>query len=190
MNRANADESPRVELRALRPDDADALFAYRTDPDVARYQSWEPASADELRAFIATLARAEPFAPGAWHQLGIALRSSGALIGDCGVQLLAHEPRQAEFGITLAPPAQGHGYAAEAVRALLAILFGDHAVHRVFASVDPRNAASIALLRRTGFRREAHLRESLWFKDGWADDVIFAMLRREWLARAAVSPGS
>ena len=49
-----------------------------------------------------------------------------------------------------------------------------------FASVDPRNARSIALMERLGFRREAHFVESLWFKEAWADDVIFAMLEREW----------
>ncbi|MDB5028733.1 MAG: hypothetical protein JWO66_2422, partial [Candidatus Eremiobacteraeota bacterium] len=40
-----------------------------------------------------------------------------------------------------------------------------------------------------GFRQEAHLRESLWFKDAWADDLIFAMLRSEWSAPGA-TPGS
>ncbi len=29
-------------------------------------------------------------------------------------------------------------------------------------------------------RREAHLLESLWFKGDWADDLVYAILRREW----------
>jgi RimJ/RimL family protein N-acetyltransferase len=177
----------RVVLRELRADDAETMFAYRSDPDVARYQSWDPGSADELRTFIDRLSHTRPFAPGAWHQLGIALRSTGELIGDCGVHVLAGEPRQAEFGITVAPALQGRGYASEALRALLAVLFDDLGKHRVYGSVDPRNGPSIALLRRAGFRQEAHLRESLWFKGEWADDMIFALLRREW---ARVSPGS
>jgi RimJ/RimL family protein N-acetyltransferase len=179
--------SARVVLRELQLDDAEAMFAYRADPDVARYQSWDPASADELRAFIEGLARAEPFAPGTWYQLGIAL-DGGDLIGDCGVHVLADEPRQAEIGITIAPAHQGRGYASAALRALLAVLFDELGKHRVYGSVDPRNRASIALLRRAGFRQEAHLRESLWFKGEWADDVIFALLRSEWVAR--VSRGS
>ncbi len=172
-------------LRELRPDDAETIFAYRSHPDVARYQSWEPASADEVRMFVARQSHAQPFAPGSWHQLGIALRSTDTLIGDCGVHVLADEPRQAELGITVAAEHQRRGYASEALRALLAVLFGERGMHRVYGSVDPRNGASIALLHRAGFRQEAHLRESLWFKGEWTDDLIFAMLRREWHTRAA-----
>ncbi len=176
---------PRVVLRALRPDDAATMFAYRSDPEVARYQSWEPQTVAELRSFIESLARTEPFTPGTWHQLGIASASTGELLGDCGVHVPANEPRSAEVGITLASAAQGRGLAREALRALLAILFGTLGKHRVFCSVDPRNLRSVALLRRMGFRQEAHHRASLWFKGDWADDLVFALLRSEWL-----SPGS
>jgi RimJ/RimL family protein N-acetyltransferase len=180
----NAD-APRVILRALRAADAPAMFAYRSDPEVGRYQSWEPPMLEDVRAFIEGLARSEPFTPGTWYQLGVALASTGELIGDCGVHIPAAEPRSAEFGITLASSAQGRGLAAEALRALLAILFGTLGSHRVFCSVDPRNARSVALMRRSGFRQEAHHRESLWFKGAWADDLVFAMLRREWVSRGS-----
>jgi RimJ/RimL family protein N-acetyltransferase len=169
----------RVALRELHSGDAETIYAYRTDPGVARYQGWTPRSLDEVRAFIARLSEHEAYSPDTWHQLGIELRSAGALIGDCGVHVLA-DGAQAEFGITLAPAYHGRGYADEAVRALLAMLFGTLEKHRVFASVDPRNERSIALMERLGFRREAHFVESLWFKEAWADDVIFAMLEREW----------
>lgn len=177
-------EAGRVVLRALRADDTETIFAYRADPGVARYQSWQPQSVDELRSFIASLARAESYAPGTWYQLGIALPADGALIGDCGVHVPADEPRQAEFGITLAPAWQGRGLATAALEALFTQVFGTLDKHRVFASVDSRNARSIALMERAGMRREAYHRESLWFKGEWADDVVYALLRREWLARA------
>jgi RimJ/RimL family protein N-acetyltransferase len=179
------DVAARVALRELRPGDAETIFAYRTDADVSRYQGWTPDSVDEVRTFIAGLSARDAYAPGSWHQLGIELRSGGALIGDCGIHVPADNPAQAEFGITLAPAYHGRGYAAEAVRALLAILFGRLGKHRVFASVDPRNAPSLALMERLGFRREAHFVESLWFKNAWADDVIFALLEREWKRQVA-----
>ena len=53
--------------------------------------------------------------------------------------------------------------------------------HRVYGSVDPGNAPSLALLERVGMRREAHFVENLLFKGAWADDVIYAMLRREYV---------
>jgi RimJ/RimL family protein N-acetyltransferase len=176
--------APRVALRELRPGDAETIYAYRTDEDVSRYQGWTPGSVEEVRAFIGGLSAVTAYAPGSWHQLGIELISISALIGDCGVHVEA-DNAQAEFGITLAPAFHGHGYAAETVRALLTLLFGRLGMHRVFASVDPRNARSIVLMERLGFRREAHFIESLWFKEAWADDIIFALLEREWKSGAA-----
>jgi RimJ/RimL family protein N-acetyltransferase len=176
---------PRIVLRALDPGDAAALFAYRSDPEVARYQSWEPAAPDEVRAFIRGLSASPEYAPGTWHQLGITLPETGELIGDCGVHVLEHDPRQAEFGITVAPRWQGQGLAGEALEALLFIVFDTLQKHRLSCSVDPRNVRSVALMERTGFRREAHHRESLWLGGEWVDDLVFAMLRREWLSRGS-----
>ena len=118
--------------------------------------------------------------PGTWYQLGIVLRNADDLIGDCGVRVLETESRQAEIGITLAPAYQGHGYATEAMKSIFDYLLVRLGKHRVFTSVDPCNQRSMALMQRLGMRKEAHLVESLWFKDQWADDVIFAMLQREW----------
>jgi RimJ/RimL family protein N-acetyltransferase len=175
----------RLTLRVLEPGDAPAVFAYRVLPEVSRYQSWEPASAAEVRAFIEGLAGIGPDAPGRWYQLGIVLRATGELIGDCGIHVSATEPREAEVGITVAPGFQRRGLAGEALRALLGFLFDDLGKHRVYGSLDPRNAASLALLERVGMRREAHFVESLWFKGAWADDVVCALLKREWDRRGA-----
>ena len=176
---------PRVELRVLNPDDAAAMFAYRSDPEVARYQSWEPKALENVRALIHEASASPAYAPGTWHQLGIALIQTGELIGDCGIHVLERDPRQAEFGITLASRWQGRGLAAEALELLLSTVFGTLQKHRIWCSVDPRNVRSIALMERTGFRREAHHRESLWLGGEWVDDLIFAMLRREWLSRGS-----
>jgi RimJ/RimL family protein N-acetyltransferase len=172
-------DTPRLSLRPLVPGDAGPMFRYRSHPDVRRYQSWEPASEAEILAFIRSQP-ADGCVPGEWFQLGIDLRASGELAGDCGIHRLAADPRQAEIGITLAPEFQGRGLATEALRALLGYLFGSLGLHRVTGSVDPRNAASMALLARAGLRQEAHFRESYWCRGEWTDDAIFALLTREW----------
>ena len=158
------------------------MFAYRSDPEIMRYQGWEPESFDDVRAFIASLALDEPYAPGSWRQLAITLRDTGEQIGDCGIHIPDDKPEQAEFGITLATAFQRRGYASEALRALLRLVFDTLGKHRAFASIDPRNAPSIALFERAGFRKEAHHVESLWLMGEWVDDVIVAMLAREWRA--------
>jgi RimJ/RimL family protein N-acetyltransferase len=172
----------RLSIRRLEPRDAEAVFQYRSDPIISRYQNWEPESVAEIQDFIAGLDEICVDTPGRWYQLALCVRSSGELAGDCGIHAQAHDPRQTEIGITLAKEFQGSGLATEALRGVLGYLFNTLEKHRVFGSVDPRNASSLALLERVGMRREAHFVESLWFKGAWADDVICAILRREYLA--------
>lgn len=174
--------SQRVKLRRFRPGDAAAFAAYRSDPAVARYQGWDaPYSLRQAEQFTAELATADPDTPGSWFQFAIAgLADDSVLLGDCGAGVQLDDPRQVEIGFTLAPAHQGHGYAAEAVRLLLGYLFGPLGKHRVFATCDPRNAASARLLRRSGFRQEGHHRQSTWAKGEWADDLTFAILAGEW----------
>jgi RimJ/RimL family protein N-acetyltransferase len=170
----------RLRIDSLRPDDAAALFALRSDPAVARYQGWRPADLAAARAFIDRQSPAST--PDGWFQRGIRLREDGRLIGDLGVSLPEDAMESVEFGISLAPTAQGRGYAVEAVRALFDQVFGPWRRHRIHASVDPRNLACLALLRSLGMRQEAHHRESLWLHGEWVDDMIFAMLSRDGLA--------
>lgn len=169
----------RLLLRCLLPGDADSLFEYRSHPEVCLFQSWEPESLQEVRLFINKMAKVELNKTG-WHQIGIALQTDGSLIGDCGIHILETDSRLAEIGITIAPAQQSRGYATEALNAILNLLFRGLGKHRVFASVDPRNLPSMALMERVGLRKEAHFVQSLWFKDGWADDVVFALLASEW----------
>ena len=56
-------------------------------------------------------------------------------------------------------------------------------LHRAVADTDPRNSPAWTLLERLGFRREGHLRQSLWFHGEWADEYLYAILRDEWVAR-------
>lgn len=172
--------SARLRLDALCPDDAEALFGYRADPAVSRYQGWCPASVAEARDFIERQAGASLVTPDSWVQRAIRLRDSGDLIGDLGIHVPADIDGSVEFGITIAPAWQGHGYATEALREVFGLLFGPSGYRRIHASVDPRNGASMAMLRSLGMRQEAHHLESLWLRGEWVDDVVFALLAREW----------
>ncbi|MFG2818447.1 GNAT family N-acetyltransferase [Kitasatospora sp. NPDC048365] len=167
-------DTPRLRLRRFRPEDAPAMAAYRSDPQVARYQGWEsPLSAEAAEAQVASYAAGDPRQPG-WFQYAIELRAEGRLIGDLGVCL--HENlRQAEVGFTLAADRQGHGYASEAVRALVDALFAG-GLHKVSAECDARNTSSARLLERVGFRREGLRRAHTWFKGEWTDDLVFGLL--------------
>ena len=163
-------------LTPLTLDDAPRLFEYRSDPAVRRFQCFEPESVEDACAFI----RATMSGAAGWRQFGIRMQGSPLLVGDVGFRFIDDERPQAEVGVTIAPEQQGRGLAKQVMTVLLGHLFAELDVHRAFASVDPRNTASVALFRRLGMRQEGHFRQSLWFKGEWADDIVFALLKTEW----------
>ncbi len=175
--------SARLLLRRLRVEDAGPLCAYRSLPEVARYQYWNSFGPDDAICLIDEQSNAEPNVPGTWFQLAIVNAATGCLIGDCGLHCLNDDPRQMEIGITLSPSHQGRRYADEAIGCVLDYVFGSWDKHRVFAAIDVLNLPAIALCRRMGFRQEAHYVENIWFKGRWGSEFLFAMLKREWGAR-------
>ena len=148
----------RVLVRRFRPEDAAEFAAYRSDAQVARYQSWDtPYPPEQGERFVASMMTAHPDTPGEWFQFAVVLRATGQLIGDCAALPRADDPRQCEIGFTIAARYQGRGYATEAVRLLVGYLFA-RGKHRITACCDARNAASVAVLERLAMRREGHLR--------------------------------
>jgi RimJ/RimL family protein N-acetyltransferase len=169
----------RLVLRHFRESDAATLSAYRSDPAVARYQSWDaPFSLDQALAAVASFAAGDPLGPG-WCQWAIERTADRAHIGDLGVN--RHENRmRADLGYTLAPSFQGQGYATEAVRGILGHLFRVEGMHKVSAECDARNTASARLLERAGFTCEGRLRSHTWIKNEWTDDLLYGLLAEEW----------
>lgn len=172
--------SPRLHLRRLRAEDAPAIIAYRSLPEVARFQSWESFGPSDAARLIEEQATVAPNTPGTWLQL--ALVESKEVVGDCGIHFREDDPRQVELGITLAPTHQGRGLASEAIASVLGYVFETLAKHRATAVTDAENHAAASMLRRLGFRQEAHFVEHVWFKGAWGSEFLFAILRREWQA--------
>jgi RimJ/RimL family protein N-acetyltransferase len=180
-------ETARLILRHFTDADLVPFMAYRNDPGVARYQSWEGISEAEARAFIAEQKMVQPGVPGQWFQIAIALKETGTLTGDCALKINEHDELQAEIGYTLARAYQGKGIAAEAVSRVLDYAFKTLELHRVIAITDCENTASIALLERLGLRREGHFIQNAWFKGKWADEYLYAVLQDEWLGKHSAS---
>jgi RimJ/RimL family protein N-acetyltransferase len=175
-------KSPRLLLRPLCVEDASSIAAYRSLPEVARFQSWDSFGPADAARLIADQSRFIPGTPGTWLQLALVLLESATVVGDCGIHFRKDDPRQVELGVTLSPAHHGRGLASEALRCVLAHVFDTLGKHRAFAVTDAENHAAAALFRRVGFRQEAHFVEHEWFKGGWGSEFVFAMLHREWQA--------
>jgi RimJ/RimL family protein N-acetyltransferase len=88
---------------------------------------------------------------------------------------------EAELGWTFDPAHHGHGFATEAIGAVLRICFDDLGLRRVVAICFTANEPSWRLMERIGMRREArHVKESLHRDHGWLDAYVYALLAEEW----------
>ena len=169
--------SQRLVARRFTPSDLGAFVAMRAEPEVARFQDWENFTEDDGRAFLEWSAQRNPGEPG-WFQFALERTEDRTFVGDCGLKTLETDNRLAQIGYTIARQYWNQGYAQEAVRGLIEYAFRNFPIHRIIASVDPRNAASVRVLEKSGFEKEAHFRQSEWFKGAWADDAIYAVLSR------------
>lgn len=175
-------ETERLAIRLAEPEDAESIFSYRSDFTENKYQGWFPDSVEEVRNYISHMPETLDIA-GICFQFAIFLTDEKRLIGDLGIIFTNHDNRQTEVGCTLHKDYKGQGYATEALSGMVRFLFGTLNKHRIVASVDPRNTASIRLMERLGFRKEAHFKESYYQRGEWVDDIIYAKLKTEWVER-------
>lgn len=136
----------RLVLRRFFIGDLTEFQAYRSDPEIGRYQSWEKMSDDRAKRFIEAVASDQLFIPGEWNQIAIADRPSNTLVGDIGI-CVSSDGVEAELGITLSKPAQGKGLAGEALQAAFALVLRHTGVEKLVGITHSENVASIGLLQ-------------------------------------------
>ena len=165
----------RVQLRPYRDDDADALYAIYSDPQVMRYWSYPPwterAQADDY------LQRDRESVGAAMIAWAIARPDDDRLIGTATLLGIDRAQGRAEIGYALAAAQWRHGYAQEALRLALMHAFDSLQLRRIEADTDPRNAASFRLLERIGFIREGLLRERWLVAGELQDTALYGLLR-------------
>jgi RimJ/RimL family protein N-acetyltransferase len=177
----------RLVLRPFTEADLDAVHAYESRPDVARYLYWEPRDRDTSRTFLdKKITRTALHDEGDALDLAITLRHDGPhkghVIGSVLLIWTSKEHRQGEIGYIIHPDHHGHGYAAEAARVMLHLGFHDLGLHRITGRLDARNTASARVLEKLHMRREATLIENEFVKGEWASEAVYAILDSEWAA--------
>jgi RimJ/RimL family protein N-acetyltransferase len=137
-------ETARLVLRAPRPADVKAIARLANDRRVAENTARipHPYGVDDAEQFITSVNRRD-------GEATFAVVLKGELIGMCSV-----EPREgsAEIGYWIAVPHWGHGYATEAVRALIDHAFGELGYDALQAGARVSNPASRRVLEKCGFQ--------------------------------------
>lgn len=168
----------RLVLRDLRPSDAEAVFALRSDPRVMEHVNRPLARTMEDASALITLINGMVAANDA-VQWAITQKGDDAFIGLIGFWRIVKEHHYAELGYMLAREHWGKGFASEAIGAVLPFGFTTLGLHRVEAITRPVNAASIRALEKNGFVREAHFKQNILWNGAFHDSLHFGKLARQ-----------
>jgi ribosomal-protein-alanine N-acetyltransferase len=109
----------------------------------------------------------------------VTLKDDTKLIGTIGFWKITKEHYRAEIGYLLNADYQGKGIMNEALTEVLKFGFQTIRLPSVEANVNPKNAASIKLLIKNGFNREAYFRENYYFNGQFLDSEIYSLINPE-----------
>lgn len=175
----------RLLLRPFTRDDVDDVWVYQRRPEVARHLLWEARDRAQTEAAVEQMARETTLAADDdCLSLAAVVPETDQIVGQVELVWRSRENRQGEVGYVFNPDFQGKGLATEAARALLRLGFEGLDLHRIIGRCSAHNLASAKLLERLGMRREAHFVDSMLIKGSWREELVYAMLQREWSATA------
>jgi RimJ/RimL family protein N-acetyltransferase len=175
----------RLLLRPFVLEDLEDVWAYQSQPAVARYLLWEPRDRRQSQASVEQMAKEDRLAgEGDCLALAVVWPAVDRVVGQVELVWLSERHRQGELGYVFNPGYHGNGLATEAAREVLRLGFDELGLHRIIGRCAAGNSASARLLERLGMRREAHFVHSLIVKGGWRDELVYAMLQPEWRAGA------
>ncbi len=168
----------RTRLRRVRWEDADALFAYGSDPEVSRFVGWDTyQSLSDAEAYISTtLEKYEREHLADW---GIEHRRDRIFIGTVGFLWWETNEAAAEIGYVMAKPYWGKGIMTEVVQEVMRFGWDVMGLNRIQAHTEVENVGSQRVLEKCGMRYEGRLRERVHSVDGFVDLLVYAALRRD-----------
>jgi ribosomal-protein-alanine N-acetyltransferase len=111
----------------------------------------------------------------------VCCRADGVIVGVVNVSEIVRGALQGAFlGYYGSAAHTGQGYMTEGVALILSLAFGHLGLHRLEANVQPGNRASLALVRRLGFRLEGFSPRYLKIAGRWRDHQRWAIRREDW----------
>ncbi len=160
----------RLALRRAEMSDLAAMHAMMSDAETMRYWATLPhADLDVTRAWLSNMV-ADPEG----LNDDFVLVHDGSVVGHAGAW------RMPEIGFMLHRDHRGKGLMSEAMAAVIPHLFARHDVPALTADVDPRNAASLALLSALGFSETGRAERTFLLGAEWADSIYLHLPRADW----------
>ncbi len=171
--------TPRLILRRLTLEDLADILEILTDPEMYQYEERGTLDEAEGKRWLETAVKQKLSDAEGRLSLGIAEQTSGKLLGILGLRYRDQDRRQADLEIQINHTYQKKGFGSEAMVAILIFCLRDIGLHRVTATCDCNNIASVRLLTKVGMRKEAEYRKDRFVGGEWVNSYRFAMLEEE-----------
>jgi [ribosomal protein S5]-alanine N-acetyltransferase len=163
----------RVILRELTAADEEEFIGLAR-ASVGLHHPWYtlPTTPEAFQAYLTRLSRSST------EGRLVCVRDSGAMIGVIIIDsIIRGRFQSATLSYAAFAPAAGRGYMTEGLGLVLRYAFGDLRLHRLEANIQPANRASLALVRRQGFRKEGYSPDMLFIDGAWRDHERWAITR-------------
>ena len=180
MARKSVQMGRRVFLRRPTVRDRDDYLGLRRR-SAAFLRQWEPAPSrgrTEIERFSDWLQSGRG---GRHEKLLVCRLDDGTILGAVNVNEIIRGPAESAFlGYWIGASYARQGYMTEALQLALRHAFTTLRLHRVEANIMPINRASIALVKRAGFRREGYSAGYLKIAGRWSGHERWALLVEDW----------
>lgn len=174
-------ETDRLLLRKMKLDDAQDLFEYASDPEVAEHTTWTAhQSLQDSQDFLRSVM--EQYDKQVVASWGVVHKSNLKFIGTCGFISWVPHHHRAEIAYALSRKFWGQGLMTEAVRTVVAFGFRTMQLNRVQAVCEVENIASARVMEKVGMRYEGTLREHMFSKGRYRNLKMYSILPKEWNA--------
>lgn len=171
--------TPRLTLRPLTMRDAQDIYDYSCDREVARHVLWDAhRSVADSRAYLRFILR--QYREGMPSSYGIVLKETNRVIGTIGFMWLHEENSTVEVGYSLSRAHWNQGLMTEALQAVIDMAFTRLNLHRIEAQHETVNPASGRVMAKCGMRKEGTLRGRIYNKGKFVDVDLYAILREDW----------
>jgi ribosomal-protein-alanine N-acetyltransferase len=171
-------ETDRLLLRKMTLDDARAVFAYSTNPEVTWFVLWDAhRKLEDSTALLQHTIR--KYETGGELDWGIVYKGDQRFIGTCGFTSWEAAHACAELGYVISKEYWGRGLASETVRALIGFGFEKINLNRIEARCIAENVASARALQKAGMAYEGTLRQREYIKGAYRNIKLYAILKSE-----------
>jgi ribosomal-protein-alanine N-acetyltransferase len=172
-------ESERLIYREVTPEDIEDIFKIYSDPEVAKYDWYKPIDTKDDALSIINRFRGE-FKDKEEITWGVARKSDNKIIGYCCLGDFDDDSIRSQIGYGFNRCEWNKGYATEAINILVKFGFEVMNLNRIEAEVTLGNDASIKVLKKANFIQEGIFRERTIMKGEFVDDVILAIIKRNY----------